>query len=370
MRWRLSKLEVDSISKLGNVAYICAAALFLFYLILYSFACPKKELLISVGCELVFFACLAVWRYTRSKSVSSHAKTAVVAQLTEDIRPLAKARRFYHSTWLVVWIAVCILGSIDFVSLLLAFTGNYPQSAFLYANVPTMRLIGAHPAATAEILGGAYLNAGKLAQAEGIYGLIGSVRNSDYGPESESSVGLFADYGDLYFIEKRYDAAAACYSKSIAVSKKTHGITGYGRPLTGLANCYRELGKYDQAESSYEDALKMRTHLYGSRSDKVSATLKEYAQLLQKENRTAEANTLLVRASSIDGTKKKEDNNPLPTLVVMALVFFISFILFGRKGVFTKLATERLKLKVSNASVPQPADVKRLEVLCKYQGIE
>jgi tetratricopeptide (TPR) repeat protein len=233
-----------------------------------------------------------------------------------------------------------------------------------------MRLIGAHPAATAEILGGAYLSAGKLTQAENIYGLIGSVRNSVYGPESESSVGLLADYGDLYFLQKRYDDAAASYEKSISVSQKTHGVTGYGRPLTGLANCYRELGKFDLAESLYKEALTMRSHLYGSHSDKVSATLKEYAHLLQKENRTGEANTLLVRSGSIDGLKKKEDNNPLPTLVIMALVFFISFILFGRKGVFTKLATERLKLKVNNASVPQPADIKRLEVLCKYQGIK
>jgi tetratricopeptide (TPR) repeat protein len=370
MRWRPLELEVDSISKLSNVAYIGAAVLFLFYLLLYSFACPRKELLISVGCELLFFGCLAIWRFTRSKSLSSHAKTAVVAQLTEDIRPLAKARRLYHTTWLVVWIAVCILGGIDFVSLLLAFTGNYAQSAFLYANVPTMRLIGAHPAATAEILGGAYLNAGKLTQAENIYGVIGSVRNSVYGPESESSVGLLADYGDLYFLEKRYGDAAESYEKSVALSKKTHGVTGYGRPLTGLANCDRELGKYELAENLYKEAVTMRSRLYGSRSDKVSATLKEYAQLLQKENRAEEANTLLVRAASIDGVKKKEDNNPLPTLVVMALVFFISFILFGRKGVFTKLATARLKLKVSNASVPQPADIKRLEVLCKYQGID
>jgi tetratricopeptide (TPR) repeat protein len=324
MRWRPSELEVDSISKLSNVAYVGAAMLFLFYLLLYSFACPRKELLISVGCELLFFACLAIWRVTRSKSLSSHAKTAVVAQLTEDIRPLAKARRFYHSTWLVVWIAVCILGSIDFVSLFLAYTGNYSQSACLYTNVPTMRLIGAHPAATAEILGGAFLNAGKLTQAENIYGVIRSVRNSVYGPESESSVGLLADYGDLYFLEKRYGDAAEFYEKSISVSKKTHGVTGYGRPLTGLANCYRELGQDEQAENLYKEAITMRSHLYGSRSDKVSATLKEYAQLLQKENRKDEANTVLARAASIDGLKKKEDNNPFAPLVPLFLSPLIS----------------------------------------------
>jgi tetratricopeptide (TPR) repeat protein len=370
MRWRTSNLEVDSISKLSNIAYIAAAVLFLCYLLLYSVACPKKELLISVGCELLFFACLAIWRFTRAKSLSSHAKTAVVAQLTEDIRPLAKARHIYHSSWLVIWITVCVLGTIDFVSLLCAFTGHYAQSAFLYTNVPTMRLIGAHPAATAEILGGAYLNAGKFSQAERIYGLIGTVRNSIYGPESESSVGLLADYGDLYFLERKYDSAAESYEKSIALSKKSHGITGYGRPLTGLANCYRESGKYEQAENLYQEALRIRSRLYGSRSDKVSATLKDYAQLLQKENRVSEADNVLVRANSIDGLKKKEDNNPFPVLIVMVVVFLISFIFFGRKGVFTRLATERLRLKVRNASIPQPADIKRLAVLCKYQGIE
>jgi hypothetical protein len=370
MWWRLSTWEVDSISKISNAASIVAALLFMFYLIVYSFACPRKELLISVSCEILFFVSIAVWRYTRSKSLSSHAKSAVVAQLTEGIRPLAKARRFYHLSWLFVWLLICVLGSIDLSSLLLAFTGHYDKSALLYTSIPTMRVIGAHPAATAEILGGAYLNAGKFDQAEKIYGLIGAVRNSIYGKQSESSVGLLADYGDLYFIEKRYELAATYYEKSIAMSQKTRGVTGFGRPLTGLANCDRELGRYNDAESLYQEALKMRLHLYGSRSDKVSATLKEYAQLLRKCGRSADANSLLARASSIDSLQKKEETNPYATLLVMLAVFSISFVLFGRKGIFTRMATDKLRAKVKSAPVPLPADIKRLAVLCKYQGLE
>ena len=265
---------------------------------------------------------------------------------------------------------MCTLGTLDFAALCLAFSGNLKASEALYVNVPTMRLIGAHSAATAEILSGAYVNAGKYQQAEKIYGLVKDVRETVYGPASEPAVGLCADYGDLYALQKRYDLASTYYEKSIALSKTIHGATGYGRPLTGLANCLREQGSYQRAESLYQDALKMRIRLYGPKSDKVSLTLKEYASLLNQIGRKPEAMLLLERSARIDLLQKKEDNNPLPLLCVMTVIFAVSYFLFGRKGFLTKIATSRLQLKVKNASVPRPDDVKRLAVLYKYQGLK
>jgi hypothetical protein len=75
------------------------------------------------------------------------------------------------------------------------------------------------------------------------------------------------------------------------------------------------------------------------------------------------------RAAKIDLLHKKEDNNPLPLLCVMSVIFVVSYFLLGRKGFFTRIATSRLQLKVKNASQPRPDDVKRLAVLYKYQGL-
>jgi tetratricopeptide (TPR) repeat protein len=232
-----------------------------------------------------------------------------------------------------------------------------------------MRWLGVHPAATAEILSGALISAGKFEQAEQTYGLIRNVRQSAYGYDSESTVGLIADYGDLYFLQKRYVDAQNCYTRSIELSRKIHGVTGYGRPLTGLANCLREKREWTKAEALYQEALGMRTRLYGVNSDKVAATLKEYALLLDQSGRKQESLVLLSRALSIDGLRKKDDSNPLPTLLVMGGVFVISLLLFGRRGFLTKIATVRLQNKIKQASVPQAADLKRLEVLSRYQGM-
>ena len=365
-----SASRLEAISRLNNSASLYAAVLFLFYLLIYSIACPKKELLIAAGCELLFFVCLAAWRFMRGKALDTRAKNVVVDQLTEDIRPLAAARSVYQYLFLAGWLIVCILGTLDFAALGLAFAGNLKASEYLYVNVPTMRLIGAHAGATAEILSGAYVSAGKYEPAEKIYGLVGDVRNSVYGPESESSVGLLADYGDLYASQKQYERAIPFYEKSIEMSKNIHGATGYGRPLTGLANCFREKGESGKAELLYQEALRMRTRLFGPRSEKVAATLKDYAALLQQMGRRKEAVILLERASGIDLVQKKDDNNPLPMMCLMTIVFVASFLLFGRKGVFTKLATRRLQSRVAGASAPNPVDVKRLEVLHKYQGIK
>jgi hypothetical protein len=200
-----SEASLELVSRCNSAASLYAAVLFLLYLIVYSVACPKRELLIAVSCELLFFVCLAAWRFMRSKSLDTRAKNAVVAQLTEDIRPLAAARSLYQYLFLGLWLVVCTLGTLDFAALCLAFSGNLKASEALYVNVPTMRLIGAHSAATAEILSGAYVNAGKYQQAEKLYGLVRHVRATVYGPASEPAVGLYADYGDLYALQKRYD---------------------------------------------------------------------------------------------------------------------------------------------------------------------
>ncbi len=362
--------KLDIVRRFNNAASVYAAVLFLLYILLYAIACPRRELLLAAGCELLFFVVLCVWRYTRSKSADTRAKDAVVAQLTDEIRPLAAANSVYQYSFMAGWLIVCVLATLDFASLTLAFAGNLKASELLYVNVPTMRLIGAHAGATAEILSGAYMSAGKPAAAEKLYGLIGDVRRKVYGPNSESSVGLLADYGDLYASQKRYSEAIPYYENSIAMSRKIRGATGYGRPLTGLANCFRELRQFGKAEGLYQEAIAMRSRLYGPRSEKVGATLKEYAELLRQVGRNDESSALLEKARLIDSLQKKDDNNPIPTLCLMAAVFMASFYLLGRKGVLTRLATKKLQERVKNSTMPDAVDLKRLSVLLNYQGLK
>ncbi|HEY9756370.1 MAG TPA: tetratricopeptide repeat protein [Oculatellaceae cyanobacterium] len=362
--------SLDLMSRCNRVASLYAAGLFFGYLALYSIACPTKELLTAAGVELLFFLILAAWRFKRRRDVDNKAKESVVTQLTEDFQLVSSVRYLYKYVVLAGWSVILLFATSDFAALACAFTGNAAVSEFLYTHVSAMSLIGARPASTAEILAGAYVRAKSFDKAQAVYGLIEQVRTKVYGPESEQAVGLLADYGDLYAQQSRYDKAEEFYSRSITMSKKTHGATGYGRPLTGLANCYRQQKQFAKAESLYKEALAMRLWLYGSRSEKVAQTLKEYSLLLSQVGRTQESESLAARAEAIDKLHAGGDNSsPVPTLCLLVVVFFASYLLLGRRGVLTNLAVTRLQARIQQNSEVRPEDVKRLELLLKYQGI-
>jgi tetratricopeptide (TPR) repeat protein len=366
-----STARIELISRCNNFASLYTAGLFFCYLSLYSLACPTRELLTAAGVELLFFLLLAFWRFKRRNHVDNKAKESVVHQLTEDFKVVSSARYLYKHVLLAGWCVVCLFATFDFAALASAFSGNWPASEFLYTRVSAMSLIGAHPASTAEILAGAYVRAQRFDRAEAVYGLLERVRTKVYGAESESTVGLLTDYGDLYTQQKSYAKAEDCYSRAISMSQKIHGVTGYGRPLTGLANCYRDQKLYDKAEPLYIRALAMRLRLYGSRSEKVAQSLKEYVVMLRQAKRTKDADVLAARAQSIDKFHAGSDSpGPLPTLCFLSVVFIGSFLLLGRRGILTSLAVARLQERVTREGAAKPEDVKRLELLLKYQGLK
>jgi tetratricopeptide (TPR) repeat protein len=69
--------------------------------------------------------------------------------------------------------------------------------------------------------------------------------------------------------------------------------------LNNLAKLYYAQGQYAQAEPLYRRALAIKEKALGPEHPNVATTLANYADLLRKLDRTAEAETMEARAKAI-----------------------------------------------------------------------
>ena len=76
-----------------------------------------------------------------------------------------------------------------------------------------------------------------------------------------------------------------------------------------LGALYREQGKYAQAEPLYRRALAIQEKALGPEHPQVATVLENYADLLRKMKRDAEADKMEARAQAIRA-KHAEENPP------------------------------------------------------------
>jgi tetratricopeptide (TPR) repeat protein len=70
-------------------------------------------------------------------------------------------------------------------------------------------------------------------------------------------------------------------------------------PLTGLANVYREQGRYEQAEPLYQRALAIRRKHLGPQHPDVAETLHYFAHFYELQQQTTEALSFYLQALTI-----------------------------------------------------------------------
>jgi tetratricopeptide (TPR) repeat protein len=234
--------------------------MFLLYMIMFAHAFPKRELFVAIGIEVFLFIGIAISRLFRSKSQGGKAKHAVLFELASGGKSKL-VRKIYESCAVTLWITAALIISFDFAAFSSAFCGNFENSQRLYTAVPVSIALGLHPAATLEMLSGAYVEAKNHAQAEHLYATIEKIRLQIYGADHEMMVALYTDFGDLYCKQMQFEKAASYYMRAIDLSKRINGPSGYGRPLTGLANTLRDRGRDAEAGKTYSEALSMRQKL-------------------------------------------------------------------------------------------------------------
>ncbi len=181
---------------------------------------------------------------------------------------------------------------------------------------------------------------GEYEDAEKLLKSAVSISEKSFGRDSIQFALILNNLGGYYLAARKIDKAAATYKEALSIDERTSGKSSIavGRDLCNIAECYREQGKlreaeplfkrslaildktgdsekgesafvcsnlgllyfaqgrYSLAERHYKCALRIRITLLGARSPYVGLTLTNYAILLRKTGRIAEALKLEERA--------------------------------------------------------------------------
>jgi tetratricopeptide (TPR) repeat protein len=89
------------------------------------------------------------------------------------------------------------------------------------------------------------------------------------------------------------------FQRSLAIKEKVMpGHPAVAVTLNGLANVYRDQGRYGEAEPIYRRALRIRENTLEAEDSAIAETLTDLAKMLRKVGRIAEAERLEARIGS------------------------------------------------------------------------
>lgn len=353
-------------AKLGYVI----AFLTLLYFIVYAFACPTKELVAAVALEVFVFIAVVGFRTRKKSRQSREAQQAVLDELSKQTKFTGGSWRFFKKGTIVVLSAVAVILGYDFFCLGLTLAQQFQPARVLYLANPIYRLPGVHSALSAELLAGAYIEAGQLAEAEKLSVFLLSIREDIYGKEHPMIAEM---YGNFAFISlKKGDAKTAeQYAiQSIALWKKTSGYHHLGNALTKLGNALTMQKRYEEAQAAYQEALVMREKEFGKNSERVLKTLIELESCLKASGKLEAAKAIETRINSIQEWQKAhmDTNNPWFLPISILASFALSYVLLGPKGVLTNIALRRIEKRIlEHGANANPKDVQKLISLYNHR---
>lgn len=357
-----------------TIGFICLGLTSLCYLIPLAIVHPIPELLFAIVLEAVWFTLFLAMRIKHMVGIKGRAQDAVVQELTDTIRLLRRTRKIWRRTLVVALSVIFVLTLVDLTAYMFAFCGDYKTSQTIYTKAPVSCLVGLNAGASLEILGGAYVESGKLRESLPIFAAIEQIRASHYGLKSQKTAAIYADYGDLYTKMGEPAQAEQYYKRAIAMGNDLLGNSGTGRAYTRLANLLTTQGRLDEAAQNYEAALAKRIKQFGPDSAKVAETLFAYSILLDQQGKHALSASYTAKAQTILERLRKQTTTPNYTpLVLLAVSLFASWLLLGKKGLLTELAIKRLKRRVEASAAVSAAsaqDLKTLILLCQYRKDE
>ncbi len=215
--------------------------------------------------------------------------------------------------------------AVDITALTLANFGKIDSANWIYQHIAPPPQTGLHPAFSLELITGAYIDAGKYSRAENLEMALLNVRKSVVGENHELIAAMYANLGDFYAKWNKPAIAENYYLRSIALSKQLHIPQGWGSPTTKLGTLLGKEKRWADAEAAFEDALGIRSRLFGKRSGKAAETMIEYSQLMRAEGRLDEAAAMDRNAQEIlSSTQPIAVDTTLISSVVLiaALLFF------------------------------------------------
>lgn len=346
------------------------AFLTLLYFIVYAIACPTKELVAAVAVEVIVFIGVVGFRSRKKARNAREVQQAVLDELSTKTDATRSGWKLIKTVSNVVASAVLVFLLYDFTCLALTCAKQLAPAKQMYLLNPLYRIPGVHPALSAELLAGAYIEANRLDDAEHLSDFLLDIRKEIYGEKHPMIAEMFGNYAFIA-LKRNQPLEAEKYSRrSITLWKETSGYHHLGNALTKLGNSLTIQKRYDEAVKAYREALTMREREFGPNSERVLKTLQDLEQCLRISGETAEADAVATRINSIVAWQKAHISADNPWLVPtsIALSFALSFILLGPKGLLTTLALKRIETRVSKDEAnANPKDVQKLISLYNHR---
>src|SRR6185295_10997516 len=144
-----------------------------------------------------------------------------------------------------------------------------------------------------------YVAQGKFGEAEPLYLRALAIYQSARGTEHMDVAATLNNLGILHKMHGQYRDAEPYLTRALVIKEKVlgPGHAEVGLSLHNLALLYVAEERYDQAEPLLRRALAIREQ--GAESLDLARTLEQYAGVLRKEGRSAEADPLEMRAKGI-----------------------------------------------------------------------
>ncbi|HEY9720099.1 MAG TPA: tetratricopeptide repeat protein [Trichormus sp.] len=320
-------MNLQSLPKTSQLLTVVANIIFLCYLVLFVSADPSPALIAAGGFELMFFVSLLSYRRWRSKANSTHQADEALQSIEENFKPLYVARRLLAAITIAIVGSVCLYASVDLTALVLARSGKSNLAKPIYIAIAPPSSPNVHPGFSLELLAGAYIDAGRLAQAEPLLSDLLEIRTRVAGADSELTAAMYANLGDFYRKWGHQGEAESYYQRSITLSKALNLPQGYGSPMTKLGSLLCAEHRFAESQQCFTDALAVRVRIFGNHSAKVSETLQENATLLEAENHPDQARAMRQRADAINLAQRPSAQSALldaaPLMVLaLSLLFF------------------------------------------------
>jgi tetratricopeptide (TPR) repeat protein len=306
---------------------------------------------LAVAAEIGVYALLLSYRFWRQRSKSHVEERALVASIEQSLPWVGLARRCFAVVSVTVLLLAALYAGLDFTALLLAAGGKDIESKKMYS-ITSPGIVGMYPGLTLQLLAGAYIERRDFTRARQLELILLELRQDAFGAASAPVAEMYADIADLETKLGDRVSAEGNYRKAIDLTRALRLPQGYGSPMTKLACLLREQGRYKEAQACFNDALEVRTRVFGVRSAKVAETQIEYAKLLQLTGDQPSGQKMQQEAiSTRQRSQRAEADNDRQWFVAIApALIFLLLALFRRPALkLVQTAFNEKKLRLKNA---------------------
>jgi tetratricopeptide (TPR) repeat protein len=154
-------------------------------------------------------------------------------------------------------------------------------------------------------LGTLYDNEKKYDEAEQAYLRALNIKEINLGGSDPSIALTLSNLGRVYVSSGKYDRAQPVLYRALTILHwpvEANSNTVAGRALNHLATYYRETGNYDLSDYYYKKSLDVTRKSQGPRSANLAKTMHDYALLLRRTHRPAEAARMEASARAIQAS--------------------------------------------------------------------